>query len=107
MGYHVFALGDTRMLPYGTSGERFMPMSSEEVTEVTDMRTWSAQLPLQPKNINTGTQGAETDIILRLYSYMKMGIEKNDPYIILAYNGAKAYSMILDNQRANHLLKYA
>lgn len=45
-------------------------------------------------------------MILRVYTYMKMGIEKSDPYIVFAYDNRKSYSMVLDNMRANYLLKW-
>ena len=37
---------------------------------------------------------------------MKMGIEKHDPYIVFAYDERNSYSMVLDNMRANFLLKW-
>lgn len=49
------------------------------------MRSWSQSLNLTPKALKAETNGVETDIILRVYTYMKMGIAKADPYIIFAY----------------------
>ena len=105
MSYYLFPISGSNV-PYGQFGERFGYLTEEDSQSLQETRHWSQSLPLTPKSLQADTNGVETDKMLRIYTYMKMGIEKHDPYIVFAYDERNSYSMVLDNMRANFLLKW-
>ena len=95
MSYYLFPISGSNV-PYGQFGERFGYLTEDDSQSLAETRQWSQGLNLTPKALKAETNGVETDVILRIYTYMKMGIEKHDPYIVFAYGERNSYSMVLE-----------